>query len=271
MRQRQADRHRALLLRRLPGGGPGPCAPDRGTRPEAAAAFPRADRVCARGVLRGGHPGAPARLLGQPGLRRGRLRRGVAPPYGAPRRFGAAGRAVEAWHRRPPPLDYSTLGSGPMMATARTFLRQGAATRHLFDEQGCLLRSPTPAEVRAFRREVLALPADDPMRRLCEEARDFATTAGVLDLFFHPLECTFTLAELGEMLQAVGLEPLGVLCHNPHQDRENRRRYKDIGPSTASGPGMPDLPRWHAVEAAFPEAFGRMHTVFAQRPLAVAA
>lgn len=161
---------------------------------------------------------------------------------------------------------YSTLGSRPLLDASRAWLREAAPTRGLFDGEGQLLRRPTRAEVRDLRQVCLeGLSVGHPVRELCTQSRDFATTSGVLDLLFHPRECSFTLLELQDLLCAVEFQPLGMLCHNPHRDWENRQRYAAAGSPLTEGDPMRDLARWHDVETKFPETFGRMHTVFAQR------
>lgn len=158
-----------------------------------------------------------------------------------------------------------------------------------------LLRQPAPHEVRELRATILALdPAAPPSGRRAELrpelreaiARDpelraareylvgcaaFYTGGGVRELLLHPSETSYTLPELGALLDSAGLELLGVWFPSLETDRRAREAYNasaadDGGFGPADGPDRQlDLGRWHRLEELEPGLFGRTHVVYAQK------
>ena len=159
-------------------------------------------------------------------------------------------------------------------------------------EGGEILRRPTPAEVRRLRRCVFDLadadrtervsafrpdgvvvgksaPRDDELddtpastARLLLKFDEFYSYGGVLDLLFHPLERCFTLLDLQAMAAAAGLKVVGVFFARLDVDRKARRAYRDKWPDDAA---QADLARWHELEEADNQLFGRMHCLWLQR------
>lgn len=72
---------------------------------------------------------------------------------------------------------YSRVSVDSWRGTLLGWLRHAAASRHLFDDGG-VVRTPTPAEIREIRREVLALPPGHEVRDLLVHFREFFTYAG---------------------------------------------------------------------------------------------
>ena len=84
-------------------------------------------------------------------------------------------------------------------------------------------------------------------------------SGGSLDLLFHPMEATFTLLQLHEMLEDVGLEVIGVFFNGAAPDRHARTIFRDVH---ENDPRMLDLRNWHQLEQRLPQLFGRMHVVY---------
>ena len=78
------------------------------------------------------------------------------------------------------------------------------------------------------------------------------------DLLFHVQEHRFTLAQLSEMLECLGLRFMGFLLE-PHVLHAYRTRFPTDGSSTQLG-------SWNAFEAEFPGTFVGMYRFWVQRP-----
>ena len=98
--------------------------------------------------------------------------------------------------------------------------------------------------------------------RLLLKFDEFYSYGGVLDLLFHPLERCFTLLDLKAMAAAAGLKVVGVFFARLDVDRKARRAYRDRWPDDAA---QADLARWHELEEADNQLFGRMHCLWLQR------
>lgn len=161
---------------------------------------------------------------------------------------------------------YSRLSVETWQETIFRHLRQDPRSRHLYQSDGRLLRAPTRQEVRTIRKGILNLPQGDEVRDLSVHFREFFTFAGILDLFFHPLETSFSLLELAAgPLRAAQLEVVGVYFPDVNCDLSARRKFCEAEaarPACERDPCMTDLSRWHALEEADPDFFGRMHWLF---------
>lgn len=114
----------------------------------------------------------------------------------------------------------------------------------------------TPDDIRRFRQDVLALPADDPVRLLAKSG-DFFSISDCRDLVFHVQEHRFTLQQIKLFLAASGLTFLGF---DIGQNVVNRYRA-----NFPDDPAAADLDRWHAFEKANPWTFGGMYQFWVQR------
>ena len=114
----------------------------------------------------------------------------------------------------------------------------------------------TPDDIRRFRQDVLALPADDPVRLLARSG-DFFSISDCRDLVFHVQEHRFTLQQIKLFLAASGLTFLGF---DIGQNVVNRYRA-----NFPDDPAAADLDRWHAFEKANPWTFGGMYQFWVQR------
>jgi len=114
----------------------------------------------------------------------------------------------------------------------------------------------SPAGIRAFRAQVLALPAGQPLARL-RESDDFYTLSGCRDLCFHVREHWYRLPAIGEMLAAAGLELL-MLDAPP----EAQARFAQAHGAAAD---RRDLVLWDQVEAAHPQLFAGMFHLWCRK------
>ena len=120
------------------------------------------------------------------------------------------------------------------------------------------------AQPAAPRAEVQTLTRECATARTLRLFEEFYSASGSLDLLFHPKEATFTLLEVEAMLDAAGLESVGVYFWTGEQDRQARGAFSsaDSGRLLREDPHMRDLRKWHALERRNPALFGRMHVVY---------
>jgi SAM-dependent methyltransferase len=114
--------------------------------------------------------------------------------------------------------------------------------------------SVTDDEVRMFRWRLMQ---DDPasIDERLSLRWDFFDMNRCRDLLFHPRERRFTLPEVGQLLDDLGLEFRGLQRPEPARNkywtrfpREEDRR---------------NLARWHEFEIAHPDAFGSLYEIWA--------
>jgi hypothetical protein len=82
-------------------------------------------------------------------------------------------------------------------------------------------------------------------------------TSECRDLLFHVQEHRFTLAELSEMLEHLGLRFIGFLL-----EPQVRHAYRTRFPADGS---LSDLDCWNAFEAEFPHTFAGMYRFWVQK------
>lgn len=117
--------------------------------------------------------------------------------------------------------------------------------------------APTPADIRAFRAHVLALPPTAALARL-RESEDFYSLSGCRDLVFHVQEHRYTPPQVGRLLDSAGLRLIGF-----DAPPEGQRLFREAFGSTADAL---DLSRWDRLEERHPDLFAGMHHVWAQKP-----
>jgi len=118
---------------------------------------------------------------------------------------------------------------------------------------------PGPAEIRAFRREVLAAGPDSPLWRL-RRFRDFFSMSECRDLLFHVQEHQYDLPEIVALAEQAGLKVLGV---SRDMGRAAMLAYRAMFPEDAS---RTDPLKWDAVEARDADVARRMFPVWCQAP-----
>ena len=111
--------------------------------------------------------------------------------------------------------------------------------------------------IRRLRRDVLAAPPGDPLRRILEFG-DFYTLGSCRDLVFHVHEQSVTLDALGRLLAGAGLRFIGFETIDASLSDAYRRRFPQDDE-------MRDLTRWQALEEQYPEAFTGMYQFWCEK------
>ena len=207
---------------------------------------------------------------------------------------------------------YSTIGADSWWRPTRRLVHRLAPS--IVSASGELLRQPAPHELRELRAGVMELerqlrsrhaaghahaashaasiagghapPAsgcageeEEELRRSCSHVvrcPEFYTSTGCRDLLLHPCDCSFTLLELGQLLEGADLDLVGLSFASLEVDWQAREAYARSaaasgGYAAGDGPELQnDLRRWHAIEQAEPALFGRMHMLYAQKRVASA-
>jgi SAM-dependent methyltransferase len=171
---------------------------------------------------------------------------------------------------------YSAISVQTWRPAARLLLHELAPD--LVDPSGELRRRPSDLELQSVRRKIFELAEEGPAGKasrlwgsetattICEFA-EFYSAGGTLDLLFHPLERTFTLLQLDDMLSKAGLQPIGVFFANSESDSVARAAYRkhEGGRWALTDPEQAKLPNWHALELKHKELFGRMHILYSRK------
>jgi 2-polyprenyl-3-methyl-5-hydroxy-6-metoxy-1,4-benzoquinol methylase/Flp pilus assembly protein TadD len=113
----------------------------------------------------------------------------------------------------------------------------------------------TAADIRRCRHEILALPDDDPLASL-RSVRDLYNVSECRDLLFHVQEHRFTLPQIKEALDQLGLRLLTMA--NELYSETYRKRFPD-------DPRMTSLDNWHLIEQEHPDAFVGMYAFWVQK------
>ena len=113
------------------------------------------------------------------------------------------------------------------------------------------------AGVRAARQAILALAPEDPARKVVDE-HDFYYLSGCRDMLFNVQERAFTLPQIAEMHERLGLEFLGFEFVDPEAKQAYAKRF-------ARDPAMADLKLWDAFEQSAPDTFHNMYQFWCRR------
>lgn len=117
--------------------------------------------------------------------------------------------------------------------------------------------SASATDIRRFRQDALAAPADSALRRLAAY-RDFYSTGECRDMLFHVEEHRTSLPAIKALLATLGLRFVGFQV-TPAVAGEYARRFPKDRASA-------DLDNWHALESAVPGAFAGMYEFWVQKP-----
>lgn len=117
--------------------------------------------------------------------------------------------------------------------------------------------APTARDIRAFRQRVLFGNESERLPGI-SSSKDIYDLNGCRDLLFHARERRYTIAELREMLQALGLEFLGF-------DLADQRTLSAYRAENPEDPAGSDLARWARFEAAHPNTFSGMYVFWCQK------
>lgn len=151
---------------------------------------------------------------------------------------------------------YDTLNPGGLMKIAlySQIAREGIAqTRKEIIDLGI---ERTQSDIKSFRNDLI-VSLRRAQRNLID-APDFYTTSEVRDLIFHVQEHNFTLLQIQEYLDRLGLIFCGF-C-----DSEAVSRFvKYFG----AGADVCDLSLWHRFELSNPRTFAGMYQFYCQKPM----
>jgi tetratricopeptide (TPR) repeat protein/SAM-dependent methyltransferase len=115
----------------------------------------------------------------------------------------------------------------------------------------------TPADIRRFRQEVISAEGGSRFRQLTSFS-DFYSISECRDLLFHVQEHRFTIPQIKELLDDLGLRFIGFSV-KPRVVNEYRARFADDEQRT-------NLVHWEEFEAAFPQTFMGTYAFWVQRP-----
>jgi Tfp pilus assembly protein PilF/SAM-dependent methyltransferase len=117
-----------------------------------------------------------------------------------------------------------------------------------------------PGGIRSARTEIMARRDDPALAALVSPASDFWTTSEVRDLLFNVQENRFTLLDIELMLQAAGLEFLGLQPSNA----QDGLRFAQQFPQAEA---LRSLRAWHDFELQNPGSFGETYRFWVRRPV----
>ncbi|MCI3130786.1 class I SAM-dependent methyltransferase [Phenylobacterium aquaticum] len=127
------------------------------------------------------------------------------------------------------------------------------ARHHIAEKQ----YADTAEGIRALRRELMLAGAPAQLQDVVSPASDFWTLSDCRDLLFHVEEHRFTLPQIGDLLDAAGLEFLGVQFGHAADRTRYRAENRQAG-------AMRDLQRLHRHEVQHPEIFGDTYRLWAR-------
>jgi len=111
--------------------------------------------------------------------------------------------------------------------------------------------------IRRFRRVVLDLPADHPVKPVAHSV-DFHSASACRDLLFHVRERRLTLPEIARWMEELELEFIGFQFEDPETPGRYRVRFPD-------DPTSRSLTNWDRFEAERPATFGAMYQFWVRR------
>jgi SAM-dependent methyltransferase len=109
-------------------------------------------------------------------------------------------------------------------------------------------------EIRACRQQLLSCPPDQDLDRVFR-LNDFYYTSGVKDLLFHEMESDFSLPEIRQMLQRLGISFLGF-----EVSPKIAAAFHQLFPASAGN----DLGEWDEFEQHHPDSFLEMYVFWCQ-------
>ena len=107
--------------------------------------------------------------------------------------------------------------------------------------------APDPQGIRSLRAYIKSLPEDNPLKPVSAR-RDFFGMSDIRDLLFHVQEASYTLPEIKNMMDDLGLEFIGFKRAPLPEHAEER-----------------DLMKWHEFELQNPARFYGMYEFLCRR------
>ncbi len=118
--------------------------------------------------------------------------------------------------------------------------------------------SSTDEGIRACRQEIIALPADHPMRQRLLGANDFFSMSLLRDFIFHVQEHRMTLPQIQEMMSALKLACISINVPGvTHVLGYEKMFPQDIART--------NLSNWHIYEEKNPDTFVSMYQFWARK------
>jgi hypothetical protein len=108
--------------------------------------------------------------------------------------------------------------------------------------------------LRACRQQLLSCPPDQDLDRVFQ-LNDFYSASGFKDLLFHEMESDFSLPEIQQMLQRLGLSFLGF-----EVSRKIAAAFHQLFPDSTGT----DLAEWDEFEQHHPDSFLEMYVFWCQ-------
>ena len=120
---------------------------------------------------------------------------------------------------------------------------------------------PTPEDMRALRKRLFfdAGDKDLPNVETFKRGNDLFDLNGCRDLLFHVQEHRFTLPQIGEILDRLGLRFAGFHLEDPSIRLTYGRQYPEDSEMT-------NLDNWDRFETTFPSAFVNMYQFWCEKP-----
>jgi tetratricopeptide (TPR) repeat protein/SAM-dependent methyltransferase len=122
-------------------------------------------------------------------------------------------------------------------------------------EIAALSLGTSEADIRKFRQS-LAESHDENHQRLTTSS-DFFSLSSVRDLIFHVQEHRFTLLQIKNCLDELGLNFCGI------EDKDIILNFRELHGKEAD---IYDLELWHQYEKSYPETFAGMYQFWCQKP-----
>lgn len=127
------------------------------------------------------------------------------------------------------------------------------AARERIRQQGL---TPVTRDIKAFRTRILH--GQEPTLTELAESEDLYTLSECRDLLFHAHECRFTLPQVRQALDTLGLSFIGFELPLPQIAPRYRAMYPEDAPMT-------DLTSWERFENDNPHAFEGMYVFWCQK------
>jgi 2-polyprenyl-3-methyl-5-hydroxy-6-metoxy-1,4-benzoquinol methylase len=112
-------------------------------------------------------------------------------------------------------------------------------------------------DIRHCRKAIMALEDGHPTRQILRH-NDFYTTSACRDLIFHVQEHRFTLHQISDLLQSLGLEFLGFQLDRASSGVDYRCQFPDDITQT-------NLQNWHEFENRNPQTFATMYKFWVRK------